>query len=301
VKVWIPHADALPLLGELPEAVTVEVFDGGEPPSDPAGVEFWVPPSLSSDPVGMVESMPALRAVQLLSAGAEVWVPHVPEGVALCDNKGAHTEVTAEWVLAATLASVRELSFFARKQLEREWSPRTAGTLAGRTALVLGAGSIGESVARRFEACGAGVTKIARTARPGVGTLADLPEILPDVDIVVVVVPLTDATSGLVDEGFLARMKDGALLVNAARGKVVDTDALTAEVASGRLRCALDVTDPEPLPSDHPLWGLEGALITPHAGGDVEGLLERCYPPVGDQIRRLAAGEPLVNVVEHGY
>jgi phosphoglycerate dehydrogenase-like enzyme len=301
VKVWIPHAEALPLLGELPDAVTVEVFDGGEPPSDPAGVEFWVPPSLPGDPVGMVEAMPALRVVQLLSAGADVWVPHVPQGVALCDNKGAHTEVTAEWVLAATLASVRELGFFARKQLEREWAPRTAGTLAGRTALILGAGSIGESVARRFEACGAGVVKMARTARPGVGTVADLPETLPEVDIVVVVVPLTDATSGLVDEVFLASMKDGALLVNAARGKVVDTAALTAEVASGRLRCALDVTDPEPLPSEHPLWGLEGALITPHAGGDVEGLMERCYPPVGDQIRRLAAGEPLVNVVEHGY
>ncbi|HEU5126914.1 MAG TPA: 2-hydroxyacid dehydrogenase [Glycomyces sp.] len=301
MRVWIPHADALPLLGALPDAVTVEVFDGGEVPADPAGVEFWVPPSLASDPVGLVDAMPSLRVVQLLSAGAEVWVPRVPEGVVLCDNKGAHTEVTAEWVTAAALASVRELGFFALRQAEGVWSPRTSGTLSGRSALIVGAGSIGESVARRFAACNVSVERIARTARPGVGTLADLPELLPRADVVVVVVPLTEETTGLVDAGFLARMKDGALLVNAARGRVVDTGALTAEVASGRLRCALDVTDPEPLPAGHPLWGLEGALITPHAGGDVEGLLERCYPPVGDQIRRLAAGEPLVNVVEHGY
>ncbi|WP_026922734.1 2-hydroxyacid dehydrogenase [Glycomyces arizonensis] len=301
MKVWISHADALPFLGALPDGVDVEVWDGGEYPSDPADVEFWVPPSLRQDPVEVVRAMPALRVVQLLSAGAEVWVPHVPDGVALCDNRGAHTEVTAEWVAAATLASVRELDFFARKQAEHEWSPRLTGTLSGRTALIVGAGSIGESVARRFEACNVTVAKIARTARPGVGTLADLPELLPAADVVVIIVPLTPETEGMVDAGFLTRMKDGALLVNAARGKVVDTGALTAEVASGRLRCALDVTEPEPLPAEHPLWGLEGALITPHAGGAVEGLLERCYPPVGDQIRRLAAGEPLANVVEHGY
>ncbi|WP_026928971.1 2-hydroxyacid dehydrogenase [Glycomyces tenuis] len=301
MKVWIPHAEARPLLGELPETVTVEVFDGGEPPSDPADVEFWVPPSLRNDPVDMVGSMPALRVVQLLSAGAEVWVPHVPDGVALCDNRGAHTESTAEWAAAAALASVRHLDFFARKQSEHEWAPRTSGTLWGGTALIVGAGSIGEAVARRLEACGMDITRIARTARPGVGTVADLPELLPAADVVVVIVPLTPETEGLVDADFLSRMKDGALLVNAARGKIVDTGALTAEVAAGRLRCALDVTEPEPLPADHPLWGLEGALITPHAGGAVEGLLERCYPPVGEQIRRLAAGEPLANVVEHGY
>ncbi|GAA2321028.1 hypothetical protein GCM10010403_08500 [Glycomyces rutgersensis] len=103
------------------------------------------------------------------------------------------------------------------------------------------------------------------------------------------------------DAKFLARMKDGALLVNAARGPIVDTDALVAEVASGRLRCAVDVVDPEPLPADHPLWDLEGALITPHAGASVDGTLDRAYAPIGAQIRRFAAGEPLENVVSDGY
>lgn len=301
VKVWIPHADALPMLGDLPDGVAVEVFDGVARPSDSADVAFWVPPSLEHDPVDMLEDMPGLRVVQLLSAGAETWVPHVPDGVTLCDNKGAHTEATAELATAVILASVRSLDFFARRQTAREWAPRTTGTLSGKRALIVGAGSIGAALARRLEACNVTVAKIARTARDGVGTLADLPELLPEADVVAVIVPLTPATERLVDADFLGRMKDGALLVNVARGGVVDTAALTAEVASGRLRCALDVTDPEPLPADHPLWGLEGALITPHAGGEVDGFLERCYPPVGDQIRRLAAGAPLENAVEHGY
>jgi phosphoglycerate dehydrogenase-like enzyme len=225
----------------------------------------------------------------------------MPEGVALCDNRGAHTEATAEWVMAAALASVRRFDVFVRRQAAREWAPMRTGTLSGRTALIVGAGSIGESVARRFEASGMEIRKIARTARPGIGTLADLPELLPEADVVVVIVPLTPETESLVDAEFLARMKDGALLVNAARGKVVDTAAITAEVASGRLRCALDVTEPEPLPADHELWGLEGALITPHVGGAIDGFMERCYPQVGAQIRRFAAGAPLENVVENGY
>ncbi|MCC3765708.1 2-hydroxyacid dehydrogenase [Glycomyces sp. TRM65418] len=301
MKIWIAHEAGLAHLGPVPDEVEIEVFDGGAYPSDPKDVVFLVPPSTPRTPAELLEDMPNLEAVQLLSAGVETWVPFMPAGVALCDNRGAHTEATAEWVAAASLASVRRLDHFARLQAEREWAPVRTGTLFGKTALIVGAGSIGEAVARRFAALGMAVGKIARTARPGVGTLADLPELLPQADVVVVIVPLTAETEGLIDAAFLARMKDGALLVNAARGKVVDTAAITAEVASGRLRCALDVTEPEPLPAEHELWGLEGALITPHVGGGVDGFMERCYPQVGDQIRRLAAGEPLANAVENGY
>ncbi|WP_030155200.1 2-hydroxyacid dehydrogenase [Glycomyces sp. NRRL B-16210] len=301
MKIWIAHEAGRAQLDPVPDGVEVEVYTGGEYPSDPAAVALWVPPFQGPDAVQTLKDMTALRAVQLLSAGVEAWVPVVPDGMALCNNRGAHTAATSEWVQAAALASSRNLDVFARRQAERRWEGKRGRTLTGATALIVGAGSIGEAVARRFEGMDMTILKVARTARPGVGTLADLPELLPQADVVVIIVPLTGETEGLVDAAFLARMKDGALLVNAARGKVVDTGALTAEVASGRLRCALDVTDPEPLPADHELWGLEGALITPHVGGAVEGFIERCYPFVGDQIRRLAAGEPLANLVENGY
>ncbi|GAA2264233.1 2-hydroxyacid dehydrogenase [Glycomyces scopariae] len=300
MKVWIPHEAGLAYLGVLPEDVDVEIWEGGAHPSDPGDVRLLVPPG-GPTPEQVFADLPVLEAVQLLSAGAEQWVPHTPDRIALCDNRGAHTEATAEWIQTATLASIRRFDDFARRQSERDWAPTRTGSLTGATALIVGAGSIGESVARRFEACGTEVLKIARTARAGVHTLADLPDLLPKADVVVVIVPLTPETERLVDAAFLAQMRDGALLVNAARGRVVDTDALTREVASGRLRCALDVTEPEPLPADHELWGLEGALITPHVGGAVEGFLGRVYPLVGDQIRRLAAGEPLAHVIENGY
>jgi len=300
MKIWIAHEAGLAHLGALPDGAEVEVWDGGEFPSDPADVKLLVAGGGGVDE-DKLKAMTGLAAVQILSAGAEKWIPIMPEGVALCDNRGAHTETTAEWIQAATLASIRRFDAFARHQAAREWAAGFTGTLTGATALIVGAGSIGESVARRFAAGDVNVVKIARTARPGVGTIEDLPDLLPKADVVVIIVPLTPETEKLVDAAFLARMKDGALLVNAARGRVVDTDALTAEVRTGRIRCALDVTEPEPLPADHELWGLEGALITPHVGGAVDGFIGRVYPPVGDQIRRFAAGEPLANTVVNGY
>lgn len=301
MKVWIAHEGGREFLGPIPEGVEVEAFEGGEYPSDPAKVEFWVPPFFDARAVETLNDLPNLKVVQLLSAGAETWVPITPEGVILCNNRGPHTESTAEWALTATLASLRDFGRYTRQQDERNWAPHRSSGLAGKSTLIVGAGAIGEAIARRYEASAAKVTKVARTARPGVHGIDELPGLLPEADVVVIIVPLTPDTENLADAEFLARMKDGALLVNAARGRIVDTAALTAEVASGRLRCALDVTEPEPLPADHELWGLEGALITPHVGGAVENFMERCYPPVGDQIRRFAADQPLANVVENGY
>nr|WP_255672855.1 2-hydroxyacid dehydrogenase [Glycomyces amatae] len=291
------------MLGHLPADVEVEVYDGrGGYPSDPAALDFWVPPFLAQSKVTTpLRDMTSLKAIQLLSAGAEVWVPVVPEGVALCDARGVHTGVTAEWAVGAVIASMRGFDVFARKQPRHEWKVEWTTTVVGKRVLVVGAGDIGEKVGAVLTALGAQVEKVARSARPGVHPVDAVESLLPESDVVVLIVPLTDATRGLVDAKFLSRMKDGALLVNAARGPIVDTDALTAEVASGRLRCALDVVDPEPLPAGHPLWDLEGALITPHVGASVDGMLERAYAPVGPQIRRFAAGEPLENVVADGY
>ncbi|WP_335987300.1 2-hydroxyacid dehydrogenase [Glycomyces sp. MUSA5-2] len=303
MKVWIAHEAGRALLGELPADVDVEVYDGrSDYPSDPATVEFWVPPFLAQSKVTTpLRDMTSLKAIQLLSAGAEVWVPVVPPGVTLCDARGVHTGVTAEWTVGAVIASMRGFDLFARQQARHEWRVEWTTTAVGKRALIVGAGDIGEKVADVLTALGVEVEKVARRERPGVHPIAAIDTLLPEFDIVILILPLTDATRGLVDAKFLSRMKDGALLVNAARGPIVDTDALVAEVASGRLRCAVDVVDPEPLPPGHPLWDLDGALITPHAGASVDGTLDRAYAPIGPQLRRFAAGEPLENVVSDGY
>nr|WP_245601787.1 2-hydroxyacid dehydrogenase [Hamadaea tsunoensis] len=278
---------------------------GAPLPGDPAEVEFWVPPFLSGGSVtGLMPEMTSLRVIQLLSAGADAWAPHVPPGATLHDARGVHDSPTAEWVLAAILSSLRRFDHYARAQADRRWSigeVTPTDEVAGKRVLIVGAGSIGTAVARRLEPFEVSLTYVARTARPGVHAVEELPRLLPEADVVVVIVPLTDGTRGLVDKDFLAAMPDGALLVNAARGPVASTDAITAEAAAGRLWFAVDVTDPEPLPADHPLWTMPNVLITPHVAGSVRGLMRRAYTLAGDQIRRYAAGEPLVNEVSGGY
>ncbi|SCG46644.1 Phosphoglycerate dehydrogenase [Micromonospora siamensis] len=305
---WIPHEAGRELLGELPADVIVECLaDPAQLPSDPARVRFWVPPFLSAgDVTGLLDRLPALEVVQLLSAGADAWVDRVPAGVTLCDARGVHDSATAEWVVTAILAHLRGFPALARAQARREWAyDEVAPTdeLAGKRVLIVGAGSIGAAVEARLAPFEVDFTLVARTARPaeGVHGVDELPRLLPEADVVVLLVPLTDRTRGLVDEKFLAAMPDGALLVNAARGPVARTEALVAEARTGRLHAALDVTDPEPLPADHPLWELPNVLLTPHVAGSVRGLLPRAYRLVGAQLRRFVAGEPLENVVTDGY
>ena len=165
----------------------------------------------------------------------------------------------------------------------------------------MGFGSIGRAFARRLDGFECEIRAVARTARQVDGievkAIDALPALLPAADVVVLIVPLTPETRRLVDAAFLARMHDGALLVNVARGPVVDTEALTAECASGRLRAALDVTDPEPLPPDHRLWRTPGVLISPHVGGNTSAFLPRARRLVAEQLRRYVSGEPLVNEV----
>lgn len=308
VKVWIPHAHGRQLLGRLPDEVTVEVAaDITQLPSDPAGVRFWVPPFLARPGAAeLAGKMPDLQVVQLLSAGADAWVGRLPEHLTLCDARGVHDSSTAEWIAAAILTHVRDFAGFIRAQTRREWSyERFAPTdeLAGKRVLIVGAGSIGAALRARLTPFEVEFTLVARTARPAeqVHGVDELPALLPYADIVVLIVPLTDRTRGMVDAAALAAMRDGALLVNAARGPVVDTAALTAELSTGRICAVLDVTDPEPLPADHPLWMLPNVVISPHIAGSVRGLLPRAYALAGRQVTRLAAGEPLDNVVVDGY
>jgi phosphoglycerate dehydrogenase-like enzyme len=295
-------------MGEIPSGVELESLESPDAPlpSDPGSVEMWVPPFLAGEAsTALLPRMTSLRLVQLLSAGADAWVDRMPDGVTLCDARGVHDSGTSEWVVAVILSSIRRLDYLARAQAERRWAYADAAPtdeLAGKHVLIVGAGSIGAAVARRLEPFEVSLTFVARTARPpSVHGVDALPALLSAADVVVVLVPLTPATTGLVDKAFLASMKDGALLVNAARGPVAQTEALTAELATGRLRAALDVTDPEPLPAEHPLWTMPNVLITPHTAGSVRGVLRRAYALVGDQVRRIAAGEPPTNVVRDGY
>jgi phosphoglycerate dehydrogenase-like enzyme len=199
--------------------------------------------------------------------------------------------------VAATLAAQRGIPHFTREQDAGRWSPRTEHSLVGARVLVVGAGDIGRTIGRMLAGFDVELTWVARTAREGVHAFEELPELLPHADVVVVIVPVTPQTTGMVDAAFLAAMKDDALLVNAARGVVVDTDALLAELTAGRLRAALDVTEPEPLPAGHPLWSAPGLLLTPHVAGAVPDTNARATAAVTEQLARVLAGQPLQNVV----
>jgi phosphoglycerate dehydrogenase-like enzyme len=306
--VWIAHEQGRALLGDLPPDVDIEVCtDVTAWPSDPSRVRFWVPPFTSTVRAAtLLPRMTSVEVVQLLSAGADAWVGRVPDGARLCDARGVHDPSTSEWVLTATLAALRRFPAFARAQQRQEWAfaeQTPTDELTGKRVLLVGAGSIGAAIAAKLAPFDVELTRVARTARPdeGVHGVGELAELLPSAEVVILVVPLTDATRGLVDAAFLAALPDGALLVNAARGPVVDTGALVAELRTGRISAALDVTDPEPLPAGHPLWEMDNVLLTPHVGGSVRGLLGRGYRLVGEQLRRFAAGQPLINQVVDGY
>jgi phosphoglycerate dehydrogenase-like enzyme len=303
VIVCVPDSDAVTLLGQLPEGVQVITWDGrADPPPNADQVDFLVAPyGVPATPADLVAGLPNLRTVQLLSAGVDAWLDALPEGVVLCRGVGVHTNSTADLALALLLSSVRQLPMYARQQAARQWESHGSGELADQRVLIIGAGDIGQAIARRLRACEAAVTLVARTGRDDVHGIDELPRLLPVHDVVILIVPLTDATRHLVDAAFLAAMPDGALLVNVARGPVVDTDALVAELRSGRLRAGLDVADPEPLPADHPLWDAPNVIITPHIGGGTVGWGERAYRLASEQIRRVAAGEQPRYIVTGRY
>jgi phosphoglycerate dehydrogenase-like enzyme len=292
-------ATAVEALSPRVHAHRVDAADG-PPAGEAAGAQVWVPRSGGAvlPENGFLEGLPRLRLVQLLSAGAERFAGRLPEGVLLCNARGAHTPATAEWAVAATLAAQRGIPFFVREQEAGRWSFGTHRSLVGARVLVVGAGDIGTTIGRMLAGFDVELTYVARTARDGVRSTAELPELLPHADVVIVIVPVTPETTGMVDAAFLAAMPDGALLVNAARGVVVDTDALLAELTAGRLRAALDVTEPEPLPEGHPLWSAPGLLLTPHVGGAVPETNARAASAVVEQLARVLAGEPLKNVVD---
>lgn len=301
--VWLPFEPEL--LGEPPESLRYEVSvpaKGVEPPASISEVKFYVPPfQFSVRESGVLEQMSSLQVIQTMSAGVDHLASFVPAGATLCRGAGVHDASTAELTLALILASLRGLPGFTRAQDRAEWSPEWTTSLADRTVLIVGYGAVGAAIERRLEGFETRVLRVARTAREGTSAVEDLPSLLPLADVVVLIVPVTDETRGMVDVAFLSKMKDGALLVNMARGPVVDTDALVAELERGRIRAAVDVTDPEPLPGDHPLWRAPGVLISPHVGGASSAMWPRAHRLVRQQLERFAAGEPLQHVVTGAY
>jgi phosphoglycerate dehydrogenase-like enzyme len=300
--VLVPYDEGLGVLRAVPGVDPVRYDPDAPLPAEAAAAQVLVPPFLASTRVvRLVEELPELRLVQLLTAGAENWVGRLPAQVALSDCRGAHGGATAEWIVAVLLAVYRDLPGFVHAQAQRRWDQHFTDELAGKRVLLVGAGDLAENTARRLAPFDATTTLVGRRARQGVHGIDDVHALLPDHDAAVLMVPQTDATRRLADARFLAAMPDGAVLVNAARGPVVDTDALVRELEAGRLRAALDVTDPEPLPTDHPLWTAPGLLLTPHVGGSVPGGMRRAFAVVAEQLAVFVRGEVPPNLVEDGY
>jgi phosphoglycerate dehydrogenase-like enzyme len=301
VVVCLPDGPDREHIGPLPPNVEVRLVPPEPAPiPDLADVELVVPsPRIRRPLLELLAGPPgSLRVIQTTTAGVDWLAGHVPAHVRVCNARGVYDAPLAEWVVGAILAMQRGLVSSRDAQARHDWASIEPPELLGRRVVILGLGSIGSAIAARLAPFGVDIVGVGRLPRAGVRGLADLEDVLVGADIVVNMLPLTRRTRGLIDARRLALLPDRALLVNAGRGPTVDTGALVTELRSGRLRAALDVTDPEPLPPDHPLWSLPSCLITPHMAGDSPDSPIRAFALAGDQIRRYAAGQPLFNEVE---
>jgi len=302
----LPDQEWIDLVGPI-EGVEIVRWDLVEEPPRRDEISFVVPTYMASSPWERLSLLPNLRLVQLLSAGYDNVLAALPEGVLLANASGVHDASTAELAVTLTLASLRGIPEFVEAQGRSQWlPPESRQSLADKKVLIVGYGGIGVAIARRLTGFEATLTAVASRARAGdelvdsVHGVDELPVLLPEHDVVILILPLSAATTGLVDRDFLASMPDGSLLVNVSRGKVVDTQALVEATGSGRIRAALDVTDPEPLPSDSPLWQTPGVLISPHMGGVTSAFAPRAVALLREQVAGFAQDRPLRNVVNAG-
>jgi phosphoglycerate dehydrogenase-like enzyme len=322
VRVGVDENLAPELLADFPPEAEIVRLPRTIP--TPIDVDFWIIPFYRKDAATAFLQLRGVQVAQSLMAGVDWILPWLPPSVTLCDGRGIHDISASEWVMAAIMATMKRLPLYRDLQNKEQWrgfatvtdgflnetgAPRgqytvLAEDLSGKTVLIVGYGSIGAAIEARLTPFGVNVLRVARTPReqPKVSPVAELHALIPLADIVVLIVPLTDATRGLIGAPEIALMKRGALLVNAARGPVVVTDALVEALTQHRIRAAIDVTDPEPLPAGHPLWSAPNCLITPHIGGSTPQFIYRAFRFGAQQVRRFIAGEPLENVVtEAGY
>jgi phosphoglycerate dehydrogenase-like enzyme len=304
----------------LPEGVDVTRI--GKDLKGELHLDMWVLPLNPKQAAAARAHIKNVHVVQSQYAGVDAFLSFVPPGATLCDAQGVHDIPVAEWILTVTLASLKYIPFYVRMQTRGDWKQRIGAEalylethpdqrpmrppaledeLTGKTVLIVGYGSIGRATEERLRPFDVKMLRIGRGRREGVEPEDRLDDLLPQADVVILLVPLTDRTRGFINGKRLAAMKHGALLVNAARGPVVDTDALVEALCGGRIHAAVDVTDPEPLPLGHPLWSAPNLLITPHIAGSSPGMMDRVMRLIGDQCRRYLAGEPLAHVVTEGY
>jgi phosphoglycerate dehydrogenase-like enzyme len=296
----LPSADGVAdeVAKRLPQATILRYEDGD--PGGLGGVEFYCLPYMGDgDSVALIAQLPRLRVVQSLSSGVDNVLGSVPGPVALCNGSGLHHEEgTAELAVTLILASLRQIPTFVLHQSRRSWHHLRTDSLEGKTALLAGYGGIGEGIERRLRPFGAQVLRVSRTAREGVAPLSDLTRLAAQADILIACIALAPETHGLISAEVLAALPAGALVVNVGRGPLVDAAALAGQLADGRLRAALDVTDIEPLPADRPEWAMPNVLITPHIGGDTFTFARRASGFVADQAERHLTGRPLANIVK---
>jgi phosphoglycerate dehydrogenase-like enzyme len=293
-KVWTQWNDL-----NLPAGITHAPTDGIAPAAaDLESIEFYVPRYMGGpQAIAMVPQMKSLKVIQSPNAGVDDVLKIRPEGVTLCNAAGVHDASTAELAVGLAIASRRGFAPFAIQQQAQHWQHERMPSLSDSKIAIIGFGNIGKTIMKMLSGFEVTVTPFSKSGRDGSLTFDHFDRLLPTFDVVILIVPLTDQTRHLMNAERLAAMKDGAALINVARGAVVDTEALIRELNSGRITAGLDVTDPEPLPDGHPLWSARNVIITPHVGGDSEAFTPRGRKLVEEQLARFAADEPLLHIV----
>ena len=291
-------------------------------PDEDIAVDFWVAAQAPASQQRQWPHLKGVKVVQGLWAGVDSLRPLVPKHVNLCSARGVHDAPTAEWAVMAVLAMQKYLPFYGGLQRCADWAgknkaediyllsegakrdpdcPVLVEEVEGKTVLIIGYGSIGAAVEARLAPFGCRFLRVARSSRDGVAAVSGLDELLPKADIVLLTTPLTSETLGMLGAARIACLKPGALIVNAGRGAVVETDALVRALNEGRIRAALDVTNPEPLPAEHPLWRAPNLLITPHVATDTPRFMQRAFAFAAEQAQRFARGQPLLNIIRGEY
>lgn len=269
--------------------------------ADLSEITFYVPTYMGGKPaLELTKKMPNLKVLQMPNAGYDDAMEYVRDGMTLCNGKSIHDDSTAELAVGLTIASLRGFPDFIRNQDKSDWVHVKNKSINDRKIGIIGFGSIGTTIAKMLSGFAVDIIPFTQSGRDNTIAITDLDKHLPILDVVILILPLTKESKHLFDARRLALMKDGALLVNVARGPIVETQALVNELNSGRITAALDVTDPEPLPKDHPLWRAKGVLISPHVGGNTTAFESRARRLIESQLNLLAECKPLNNIIVAG-